>query len=144
MGGWVIAGVLTFVGLFNKQARERRREDEEVASNLIKNLQNTVDIQEKKISKMQEDMAFHTKERDKEVQNLREELKHLSGRNSMLEDLFKGRDPQMQTFLKEAPTLIELTKKDHELIEQSSEAVTALVKTMNEFVGSFNKLSIMK
>ena len=89
-------------------------------------------------------MDLHTLERNKEMQTLREELKHLSGRNSMLEDLFKGRDPQMQTFLKEAPTLIELTKKDHELIEQSSEAVTALVKTMNEFVGSFNKLSIMK
>ena len=49
MGGWVIAGVLGVLGFFDKGKRERRREDDEVASNLIKNLQATIDIQEKKL-----------------------------------------------------------------------------------------------
>lgn len=134
IGGWIIAGTLGLVGLFDRGKRERRKEDDQVASNLIKNLQTTSDLQEKKITKMQEDMAAHSKERDKEVQTLREELKHLTGRNSMLEDLFKGRDPQMQAFLKDAPLLIELAKKDHELIEQSSAAVTTLVEAMSKLI----------
>ena len=144
MGGWIIAGVLGIVGFFDRGKRERRKEDDDVASNLIKNLQVTADVQEKKIIKMQEEMEAHGKERDKEVQALREELKHLSGRNSMLEDLFKGRDPQMQAFLKDVPILMEITKKDHELIEQGSQALTVLVETMTKFLESYKPVEQLK
>lgn len=142
MGGWIIAGVLAVVGVFNKQSRERRKEDESVASNLIKNLQTTAEIQQKEIEKMKEDASAHSKERDKEVQALREDLKHLGGRNSMLEDLFKGRDPQMQAFLSEVPLLMEITKKDHELIEQGSKSLTVLVEAMTQFLESHTPIKV--
>lgn len=139
IGGWIIAGVLAVVGVFNKQSRERRREDEDVASNLIKNLQTTVEVQEKTIAKMQETMEKHTKERNEEMQKLRDQMTHISGRNSMLEDLFKGRDPQMQAFLKEAPMLVEIIKADHELIEENTKMLTALGSAMSKFADSFSK-----
>jgi len=134
MGGWVIAGVFGVIGIFNRQARERRKEDESVATNLINNLQKTVDLQEDTMKKMRLEMDAHTKERNEEIKGIRDQMSHLQGRNAVLEELFKGRDPAMQAFLKDAPMLLEITKKDHELIEESMKSITGLSATMSKFV----------
>ena len=148
--GWIIAGALALAGVFNAKFRERRRESDETATNLINNLRTTVEVQEKSIAKMQHDMDEHTKQRDIEIKDLRDKVHNLSGRNSVLEDLFKGRDPAMQLFLKDAPNLMtiarqnniliseqnDLAVKNNDLAVKNSEAITALTNKMTELVSS--------
>ena len=132
--GWVLAGAFALLGMFNSKQRERRRDDDITAANLINTLKTTVDIQEKAIAKMRTDMEEHTRQRDVEIKELRDKVHNLSGRNGVLEDLFKGRDPGMQNFLKEAPMLMDIARENNGLAKETSKALVNLTNTIEHLV----------
>ena len=79
---------------------------------------------------MATDMEEHTKSRDLEIKDLRTRVDHLTGRNSMLEDLFKGRDPLMQDFYKKAPKMIEAVNKNGEDLRKLEQTLRKFVDTI--------------
>ena len=62
------------------------------------------------------------------------QLDHFKGRNAVLEELFKGRDPQMQAFLKDAPTLMEIAQSNNQLAKATNESVGSLADAVRELV----------
>ena len=134
LAGWVVAGGFGLYGIFNKKQRERRIDDDQTASNLITNLKTSLDIQEKTITKMQSDMEMHSKARDVQIKELSEKVHNLTGRNGILEDLFKGRDPAMQNFLKDAPILMTIAHENNGLAKETSGALVNLTQTIQSLV----------
>lgn len=134
LGGYAMAAILFIVAQFDKARREREQADDATASRLITNLKTTTELQEKEMERMRGEMASHKKERDEEIKGLTEKVNHMGGRNAVLEDLFKGRDPAMQVFLKDAPTLIALTKETNELAKGGNKSLDALTATLTRFV----------
>lgn len=142
IAGFAVMGILVFTGAFSGKTRERRTEADDLSDKLITRLQQTVDQQAKDLDKMREDMNEHTKARDAEVKELRDQLKHLQGRNGVLEDLFKGRDPQMQMFLKDAPELMTIARANNSLAKENSEAITHLTQKLAQFIDTLQPLLI--
>ena len=75
-------------------------------------------------------METQSRARDVEMKQMRDSLNHLQGRNAVLEELFKGRDPQMQNFLKDAPQLIQLAKANSEAIEHLTNKISEFLEAM--------------
>lgn len=138
--GWAMAGLFAIAGYFNKENKQRESDGDKTASNLINNLKDTVGIQEKTIAKLQADMDAHTKARDVEIKQLQSDLNHLKGRNGLLEELFKGQDPDMQKFFNEAPELLILTKETHELAKNNAEMLAGLTQSMQIFVDKVSNM----
>ena len=123
VAGWIIAGIFVFVGIFGKGYGERRRESDELADGLIKRLKETVDQQSRDIELLKTQMIEQ-----------KSQLDHFKGRNAVLEELFKGRDPQMQAFLKDAPTLMEIAQSNNQLAKATNESVGSLADAVRELV----------
>lgn len=134
LGGYAVVGFLAVFGYFKKDDG-RRKESDDLADTLIERLQQTVNQQTKDLAKMQVDMEHHTKDRDEQIRKLSDDLKHMQGRNSILEDLFKGRDPGMQDFLKNAPELLSTTR-------ETSVGLQNLEATLRHFVDTLQPLLI--
>lgn len=134
LGGWAVAGVFIIIGFFGQSSKLRREEADKLADGLIQRLNQTVEQQTKDIAKMQADMEAHTKSRDEEIRKLSDDLKHMQGRNAVLEELFKGRDPQMQAFLKDAPMLMEIAQSNNQLAKATNESVGSLADAVRELV----------
>lgn len=132
--GWIIAGGLSTFGILDSQKRSRREDEDKVAQNLITNLKLTTEEQDKTIKKMQADIAQHTKERDVEMKELAALVNHLQGRNSILEELFKGRNPKLDEFFKEAPSIFEITKENNEMSKSMQQSMKILTETMSDFL----------
>lgn len=118
-----IVGALYFFGWLGGKENDRRKEADDVADTLINRLK-------EQVSQMATDMAEHTRSRDAEIKDLRTRVDHLTGRNSMLEDLFKGRDPLMQDFYKKAPKLIESVAKNGEDLRKLEQTLAKFVDTL--------------
>ncbi len=129
-GGYIIAGVLVVLGMFGMGARDRRSESDKVASDLINNLKLTVEQLEKANVAMTARLDQTTKE-----------LHLMQGRNEMLERLFNGAEGSILSFLKQAPSLVEMIKDNNALSHQNNAALTTLTDTMEKFL---NKLSEVK
>lgn len=128
--GYILLGVFAFVGYFKKDTSALVEEADQVRQKLISSLKDTVDQQDRTLKKMQEDMEKHTEKRDLEVKDLRDKLHNLTGRNAVLEDLFKGRDPAMQSFLKDAPTLITIAHENNQLGKSTAESVKRMADAL--------------
>lgn len=135
IGGYFIVGLFVFLGLFKKNKDERAKQADNIADTLIARLQ-------ERVKQLEEDMAEHTKMRDDQIQKLQSTVDHLTGRNAVLEELFKGRDPAMQTFLKEAPTLITIARENNGLAKEVSQGLTSLENTLMKFVDTLQPLLI--
>lgn len=138
--GYVVAGIFAFRGQWDTASKTKQSEERQLSDDLIKRLQQTVDQQAKDLEKMRDDMKEHTRVRDLEVKDLRDKVKHLEGRNGVLEDLFRGRDPAMQTFLRDAPKLIEIAHANNALAKENSDALTHLTTTIASFVDTLQPL----
>lgn len=143
LSGYALVGFFAMMGYFKKNiVDERQNEADKVGDVLINRLKDTVDQQEKTITKMLSDMKEHTEKRDKEMSLMRDDLHKMKGRNELLEELFKGRDPAMQDFLKNAPMLVQIVKENNGLAKDSSEALTHLTDTIASFVNSLQPILI--
>lgn len=134
LGGYAVFGVMTFTGFFKKDD-SRRKESDTIADTLISRLQ-------AQVTQMQKDMDEHAVMRDTEIKTLRSQVDHLSGRNSVLEDLFKGRDPAMQVFFKDAPKLFDIAHENNGLAKENAQAIQNLTGTMAKFVDTLQPLLI--
>ena len=141
IGGYCIAGGFALISLFGNSKKKLNEEDDQTASRLISNLKSTVDLQEKTLKKIEEDNRAHTKARDEEIRILRTDLDHLRGRNGLLEELFKGQNPDMQRFFKESPKLIEISHSNNDLLKQSIEATNSLAGIMTDFLKQLEKVT---
>lgn len=121
--GWVVAGILVVIGLFNRQTKQNRKDDDETASNLISNLKTTVDLQEKTINSLNAKMEITNKE-----------LHQMQGRNSVLESLFNGNENSILAFLKQAPKLLEIAEDNNKLTKENFTATTNLTTAIAELV----------
>lgn len=142
LSGYVVAGVFAFRGQWDAASKQKREEADKLADGLITRLQQTVEQQSKDLETMKGEMDRHTKERNAEVQQLRDDLKHLQGRNSVLEDLFKGRDPAMQSFFKDAPKLFDMAETNHGLINETNAEIKNLAQTLAKFVDAIQPVLI--
>lgn len=133
-GGYAMFGIFAAFGYFNRQDTTRTKESDQLADTLIKRLQQTVDQQAKDLARMDTDMKAHTEKRDVEIKKLQGDLSHLTGRNSVLEDLFKGRDPGMQMFLKEAPELIRVAQENNVLGKSTAVSVKIMADAMTTLI----------
>lgn len=141
-GGYALVGLLAILGYFKKGSDDRRSEETKLADGLITRLQQTVDQNAKDMLKMQADMEKHTKDRDEQIRKLSDDLKHMQGRNSVLEDLFKGRDPAMQAFLKDAPSLIGIARENNGLAKEMAQGLGSLESTLAKFVDTLQPILI--
>lgn len=121
--GWTIAGFFVVMGIFGSKNSERRRESDVLADGLIQRLKETVEQQSKDIAELQTQMV-----------NQQAELNHVKGRNAVLEDLFKGRDPSMQQFLSDAPTLMEIARENNGLAKEMGNGLSKLEGTLARFI----------
>lgn len=122
-GGYVIAGILAIVGAFNLQRQAQRTADDQTAANLIQNLKTTTELQEKEITRL----------RDKEAAQGKE-LAHLQGQLTMLKEIFQGRDPEMQEFLKTVPQLMIIAHENNGLAKAQADALAALTSQITALV----------
>ena len=122
-GGWIIAGILAIVGMFNLQWRARRADDDKTASNLIANLKTTTELQEKEITVL----------RGKEIEQGRE-IAHLQGQVKVLTEVLQGRDPAMKAFLDRAPELMTIAHENNGLAKANADAITNLTKAITGLI----------
>lgn len=121
--GWIIAGVLAVIGMFNKQSRDRRTQDDQTAANLINNLKTTVDLQEKQLATMSTEKVAQGKE-----------IANLQGQLTVVNKLLENRDPQVQAFLKEVPILVTAINESNVHSKSNQEAVINLTNMMADFL----------
>ena len=126
--GWMIAGALGIYGVFNRQRKDRQREDDQTATNLITNLKTTTELQEKELIQL----------RSKEVEQGKQ-IAHLQGQVKVLSEILQGRDPSMQEFLKRAPDLIVMAKENNGLAKENSQAIVNLTKSITSLVDQMSK-----
>ena len=131
LGGYVFAGIFAFRGQWDKKTKEKQEEDRKLSDNLIQRLQQTVDQQVKDMDEMKRQMASQ-----------RDEIKHFQGRNAVLEELFKGRDPAMQNFLKDAPNLMDIARENNGLARENMQGLKKLEDTLAKFVNTLQPLLI--
>lgn len=133
LSGWVVAGGLAVVGVFNKQRRTTRAEDDTVASNLIKNLTTTTELQEKEILVL----------RAREIEQGKD-IAHMQGQIKVLTEILQGRDPAMQQFLENAPQLQRIADENNQLAKETAKRVADLAeKSITDLANSVKMLVIL-
>ena len=119
IGGYVLAGVFAFIGIFNKQRQDREKLDDQTASNLIQNLKTTVDIQKTEIAGLTEDKIEQGKT-----------IAHLEGQVKVLTDMVALRDPETMKAIAMIPDL-------HLIGERNGETLKKLTDAMTDFMTKF-------
>ena len=122
-GGYIIAGVLVVLGMFGVQVRQRRGENDTVASNLITNLQTSLDLTEKNL-----------KETNVKLDETTKQLHLMQGRNTVLEQLFNGSEGSIISFLKQTPELQRIAEENNALAKATSQEVRALTASIDRLV----------
>lgn len=122
-GGYIVAGVLVVLGYLGMGSRDRRKDDDTVATNLINNLQKTVDLQEKTIKATSDKLDQTTKE-----------LHQMQGRNSVLEGLFNGNENSILSFLKAAPRLISVAEENNTLAKATNASVGQMAQALTSLM----------
>lgn len=136
LGGYVIAGILAFLGIFNVQLNSRRKENEALTNELITKLDRKVKDQAEEIELVRQQTKDHAIERDNQIRALQDDIKTLSGKNELLENLFKGRDPIMQTVFKEAPEIFAIARENNIYSKANNVALTELTQTIKDFIAT--------
>lgn len=134
IGGYVVAGIFAFYGFFNKSSNDRRKENENLTSDLIKNLDRKVLEQINELNLLRNQIKDHALERESQVRVLQDEMKSLIGKNELLEKLFQGRDPTQQEMLKEVPEMFAIARENHQYSKANNAALVNLTKVITEFI----------
>lgn len=119
----VVVGGIAVLGFFNTTMRQRRGEDDSVATNLINNLKLTVDQQKEALA------ATSTK-----LDETTKQLHLMQGRNSVLESLFNGSEGSILAFLKQAPELQRIADENNNLAKATRDEVRALTSSIDRLV----------
>lgn len=116
LAGWVLAGGLGLYGIFNRQRKQTKQEDDQVAANLITNLKSTADLQKEEITTL----------RAKEVEQGKE-IAHLQGQVKVLSEIFQNRNPEMTEFMK---LLTHASQQGMEYMNTTSQMLLEMKKWM--------------
>src|SRR5690606_36263906 len=106
----VIAGGVALYGLWDKSARERRKDVNEEEDRLITLLQETVKELEKKVDKQGEEIATLTKK-----------VTDLEHENDILVKVLQGRDEQTKEFYKQAYESMKITNETYKIVSKLAE-----------------------
>ena len=132
--GYVVAGIFVVIGMFNKQANTQRDKNDKLTSELIDKFEKKADIYEEELELVRQQMKDHAAERDEQIANLQGDIKGLTAKNEMLENLFKGRDPAMQSIFHEAPVIFAIARENNALSRANGEAITKLTTVITDLV----------
>lgn len=132
--GYLVGGFFVFFYFWNKTDSARRKENDRIAAELIRNL-------EKKVEQMEADMAAHTLARDEEISELTEkltaqqrEIHLLQGQNEAYLKILTLRDPTAQKVFEEAPEVFKIAKENNKISTGNSLAIEGLTKTIARFI----------
>lgn len=115
-----VIGVFAVVGIFDKQKRERKKEQDDADDRLIKLLQQTVTELETKVNKY-----------DADIQNLTKAVTELKTKNQTLLDILQGRDENTQDFYKNANEAIGVAKETNGIVKKTNENIEQLIGLMD-------------
>lgn len=125
LAGAAIVGGLAVFGLFNTTMRGRRSEDSSVATNLINNLQTSLNLTESNLKATNVKLEQTTKE-----------LHQMQGRNQVLEALFNGQEGSIMAFLKQAPVLVRIAEENNAMAKQNTKDISDLTSSIKLLVGA--------
>lgn len=123
IGGWVVAGIFVVLGFFGRGEASRRAENDKLADSVISRQKEDNEQKGKQIAALTIDL-----------EQTKKDLHQLQGRNTLLEELFKGRDPAMQTFLATAPRLIQIAEDNNNLAKATNASVGQMATALTELM----------
>lgn len=121
-GGYAVVGALVILGYF-RQDDGRLKASEELASNLINRLQQTVEQNSKDMTAM-----------SKRMDDQQKEIHLLQGKNEAYLQIITLRDPDVAKVFDEAPEIYKIARETHEYAKAQADALKKLTDTMEEFL----------
>lgn len=106
----IVAGAVALYGLWDKSARDRRKQVDGEEDRLIEILSTTVKELEKKVDKQ-----------DADIKELTRKVNSLEHENDMLIKVLQGRDEQTQKFYEQAFETMKISRETHALVTQIAE-----------------------
>ena len=119
----VVLGAVAVFGLWDKKAKERRKDVDGEEDRLIKLLKENVDNLIKKVDQQETDIKKLTKK----VQDLEHE-------NTLLVRVLQGRDEETQKFYQQAYEAIKTINNSHEILSSMAQNINATNGLMTELV----------
>lgn len=134
--GWVavltvvVVGGVAVYGIWDRKAKERKKEVDDGEDRLIDILQKTVTELEGKVNKQTDD-----------IKNLTQQVELLNRDNKNYIDIFRGRDEQTQQFYKQGFESMKITQENHDLlttvatsIQNTNDNMTKLIDILGKHV----------
>lgn len=134
LGGWVIAGIFAVIGMFSFTTKSRRVENDQLTTNLINNLTKTVETYKEENANLKTQMEKNASERDAQILKLQTDFSHLAGRNSLLEELFKGRDPKQEAAYSEIPKMSATVTATNESVGELADLIKTFINTVTPLI----------
>lgn len=132
--GVVISGLLYLTGLFSKQKREKKEDEDKDDDRLINLLKGTVEELEKKVNKQTIDIMTLTKKVDE-----------LERDNRKYIEIFQGRDKETQDFYKAAYGAITTVQQTHDILTTVAESIKNTNSAMEKLIELIGKgLDVVK
>lgn len=123
--GAVIAGGIALYGVFDKKARERRKDENKTEDRVIDLLQKEVGILSKRVE-----------QQDKDIKELTKKVTALETENDTLVRVLQGRDDMTQKFYKDAYIAMENIKKTYDVAIGNNTHMTELIELMKKIVNN--------
>jgi predicted RNase H-like nuclease (RuvC/YqgF family) len=130
IAGLIIAGGIALYGLWDKSARERRKEVDGNEDRLIDLLKQTVDQLETKVNKQTTD-----------IENLTKKVSDLERENETLIKVLQGRDDDTKKFQQQAFEAMKISRETHDIVttlaknmEVTNNAITKLIDLIGKHV----------
>lgn len=126
-GGWIgiIAAIVMvipyIIGIFNKSAKEMKREESETAKEVVDLLSTKITVLESKVDEL--------------------ELKvdKLTVENTTLRDVLQGRDGETKQFYADARAAIKLIEHNDKISEENSRTLAGIGKLLETVISMNNK-----
>ncbi len=123
-----VAGLLFLIGIFSKQKRVIKEEEDKDGDRLINILKATVDQLEEKVNKQ-----------TKDIEALTVELHKFKEDNERYIKIFQGRDEQTQEFYKRSYAAMDLDVQTHDIMTTVAKSIADTNATMNRMVDLLSK-----
>lgn len=124
-----VVGALALFGIGNTTWRGKKKDDSEVAQQLIDNLKLSLDQEKTKTANL-----------TTELTGTNTKLSHTQGELATAKEILQGRDPLQAQVFKDAPAAFAYAKENHEMSKQNSQAITKLTETMQGFLEAIKPL----
>ncbi len=129
IAGWIIGGVVAVKGVWDKESRERRLENDSVTKDLLENMEKKVNAQNQIIVSLSTTSDEQTKQ-----------IHKLQGANETLTAVLNGRDPAQADIFKQAPEIFAIAKENNSLSKANGAAITELTRVMQDFIKELKPL----